>query len=99
MAPPQTDFHQRNSALRTVAAHNAFAIGWRGGTLKDPVEAPLFGALLQSEIWADHYALQRCRKLAGRYRILSAAGIQNRQPEGGFEQLRRARDAKAIRKA
>lgn len=136
-------------ALRVVLAHNAFALGFRVGTIRDPatlpsrtqahplvhidallaeglehhleaqfeaaykdpydrsftwrsqdpVEAPLSGALLQSEVWADHFSLQRARKVVGRYRILSAAGVTNRQPESGFELLRRARDSKGIRKA
>jgi hypothetical protein len=69
---------------------------WRS---QDPVESPLFGALLQSAVWADHFQLQRARKLVGRYRVLSAAGVPERQPEAGFELLRRARDTNALRKA
>jgi hypothetical protein len=72
------------------------SITWRS---QDPVESPLFGALLQSECWADHFALQRSRKVVGWYRLLSAAGVTHRQPEAGFQLLRRARDKNGIRKA
>jgi hypothetical protein len=63
---------------------------------QDAVAAPLFGSLLRVECLGDWMGLERVRKLAGRYVLLSSVGRPERQPMSGFHLLRRAGDTKGI---
>jgi hypothetical protein len=66
---------------------------------EDPVEARLYGALLRVECLADWDLQESVRRMIGRYRLLAAAGRPERQPENGFELLRRGRDKAGIERA
>lgn len=66
---------------------------------QEPVQAPLFGALLRAECLADRVSMRQWRGLIGRYVVLSALGQPERQPESGFHLLRRANDIQALHRA
>jgi hypothetical protein len=65
----------------------------------DPVEAPLRGALIRSELLADWNEVRQARSLFGRYLVLSRLGTANGVPAAALELLRRAGDAKAVQAA
>lgn len=65
----------------------------------DPVEAPLRGALIRSELLADWQELRQARSLFGRYLVLSRLGTANGVPAAALELLRRAGDADGVQAA
>jgi hypothetical protein len=65
----------------------------------DPVEVPLHGAVIRTELLSDWNAARRARTLLGRYLTISRLGTPNGVPTGAFELLRRSGDAKGIQSA
>lgn len=65
----------------------------------DPVETPLRGALIRSELLADWQEVRQARSLFGRYLVLSRLGTANGVPAAALELLRRAGDAEAVQAA